>query len=849
MDLSKLSKAELLIKCDELGLTKVKSKTKPELIGLIQNAQKTKNVVEGICIIKEHKDEGNEEDESDLESESDLEEDNGVLIEGADASADITAANSPPPNLSGYKFIDLFCGIGGFHQALHKMGATCVLACDIDKECRVVYKDNYGIEPVSNVKDIDEKTMDDFDILCAGFPCFVAGTQTLTNNGYKNIEDVELTDKLLTHTGKFQNIVNLQRKIYNGDLFDLKIKYHPELITATEEHPFYVREQKKVWNTSLQKYDYVYGVPEWKTASKLSINDYYGMVINDKQIIPEFTFEKIINQHKTEQINIKLDNLDYWFVMGYLVGDGWVEETCKSDGRSMHKIRFAINNKDENEIFERINRVIPITDKKSDTGKCKKFGCADFVWFNILKKFGKYAHGKLIPEWVHDAPKEFIQEFINGYMKADGCIRNNVLQITTVSQNLAYGLQRLYLKLGHIFSINKCIRPKTCVIEGRTVNQKDTYCIRGVLQRERNVSSFIEGNYVWYAPFKITKRETSQTPVYNFEVETDNSYVVENVCVHNCQAFSNGGKKKCFDDERGLLFDEIVRIARAKQPRYMFLENVKHILKVSNGEVIAYIKSKIASIGYKLQLFQISPHNFGIPQQRERVYFVCVRNDIYNGTDVVLPTYLGKMEFQKFLDKKEDIHEKYFIKGDISNVLEAWDEMVKQFDVGEKISPTIMMNDAFKTYTPSEFDAFPVWKKDYITKNKPLIEKYRPQFAEWYKRHFEVLKKREIYAKLEWQTGPIKHNDSIFNHFIQMRQSGIRVKKGQYFPTLVAISQIPIYGKEKRYITPRECARLQSFPESFKLSPDDKKSYKQLGNSVNVDNVFTVISSTLKKYI
>ena len=78
-----------------------------------------------------------------------------------------------------------------------------------------------------------------------------------------------------------------------------------------------------------------------------------------------------------------------------------------------------------------------------------------------------------------------------------------------------------------------------------------------------------------------------------------------------------------------------------------------------------------------------------------------------------------------------------------------------------------------------------------------------------------ILKKREIYGKLEWQTGPITVNDSIFNHFIQIRQSGIRVKKGKYFPTLVAISQIPIYGKEKRYITPRECARLQSFPETF----------------------------------
>jgi DNA (cytosine-5)-methyltransferase 1 len=727
LDLSKLTKSELLIKCDEIGLTKVKSKTKPELIALLS----AKNIV------------NNDDIEDALDSDSDESEDDNIVIEN-DITIDVES--EPKVDLTGYKFIDLFCGIGGFHQALHQMGATCVLACDIDKECRVVYKDNYGIEPVSNVKDIDEKTMDDFDILCAGFPCFVAGTQTLTNNGYKNIEDVELTDMLLTHTGKFQNIVNLQRKIYNGDMYDFHLKYHPELITATDEHPFYVREQKKTWNSSLKKYNYTYGEPEWKIASKLNMNDYFGMVINDKEIIPEFTFEKS----------------------------------------------------------------------------------------TILKQIGKCVDGKLIPEWVQDAPKEFIQEFINEF-------NNNKIthKFNTSSLQLAYGFQRLYLKLGHIAEITK-----------NTLFDGDIYEIFVNTEKQDDVlSSFIEGNYVWYAPFKITKRETSQTPVYNFEVETDNSYIVENVCVHNCQAFSNGGKKKCFDDERGLLFDEIVRIAKAKKPRFMFLENVKHILKVSNGEVIEYIKNKIASIGYTLQLFQISPHNYGIPQQRERVYFVCVRNDIYNGTDIVLPSYIGKMEFQKFLDKKEEIAEKYFIKGDTLDVLESWDLMVKTFEVGEKISPTIMINDAFSSYTQTDFDGFPVWKKDYITKNKPLIEKYRTQFTEWYKTYTLLLKKREIYGKLEWQTGPIKENDSIFNHFIQIRQSGIRVKKGQYFPTLVAIAQIPIYGKEKRYITPRECARLQSFPETFKLSPDDKKSYKQLGNSVNVNNVYTVISSTLKKYV
>uniref|UniRef100_A0A6C0HP57 DNA (cytosine-5-)-methyltransferase n=1 Tax=viral metagenome TaxID=1070528 RepID=A0A6C0HP57_9ZZZZ len=315
-----------------------------------------------------------------------------------------------------------------------------------------------------------------------------------------------------------------------------------------------------------------------------------------------------------------------------------------------------------------------------------------------------------------------------------------------------------------------------------------------------------------------------------------------------CQSFSNGGNKKCFEDERGMLFDDIIRIVKVKKPKFMFLENVKHILNVGDGEVIKYIKQKISDVGYNLQLFQISPHNFGIPQQRERVYFVCVRNDIYNGTPIVLPTYSGKIELETFLEEKKCINEKYFIKGDILNVLETWDEIIKVFDVGEKISPTIMINDAFTSYNQTQLDAFPLWKKDYITKNIPLIEKYKTKIAPWYKKNKDILKKREIYGKLEWQTGVIKKDDSIFNHFIQIRQSGIRVKKGQYFPTLVAISQIPIYGKEKRYITPRECARLQSFPDSFKLSPDDKKSYKQLGNSVNVHNVFTVISSTLKFY-
>lgn len=66
------------------------------------------------------------------------------------------------------KFIDLFCGIGGFHIALKELGCECILACDIDKKCRETYLKNFNFEPLSNIKDIDEKKIPDFDILCGG---------------------------------------------------------------------------------------------------------------------------------------------------------------------------------------------------------------------------------------------------------------------------------------------------------------------------------------------------------------------------------------------------------------------------------------------------------------------------------------------------------------------------------------------------------------------------------------------------------------------------------------------------------------------------------------------------------
>ena len=77
----------------------------------------------------------------------------------------------------------------------------------------------------------------------------------------------------------------------------------------------------------------------------------------------------------------------------------------------------------------------------------------------------------------------------------------------------------------------------------------------------------------------------------------------------------------------------------------------------------------------------------------------------------------------------------------------------------------------------------------------------------------------------------------MWEGFIQFRPSGIRVKKPDSFPALVAMVQIPIIGRLKRRLTPREAARLQSFPDSFIPNSNDQQAYKQFGNAVNVNCV------------
>lgn len=557
-----------------------------------------------------------------------------------------------------YNAISLFSGAGGDTCGLERAGFKVVAFNEFKEPAKQTHlavfpSSKFLANPdtgASDIKKVPNSVFAEYrgkvNLIFAGFPCFVSGTLTLTDKGYIPIETVTIDHTLLTHSGQFKPIVNLQKKLFSGSLYDIRIKYRPMTLHATDEHPFYVRERVRTWNNTLRKYEHSFGEAHWTPSHKLTMNHYFGMVVNKQSILPTFTVEKRVNASSSTHITITLDNPDQWFLMGYFIGDGWIEETKKSTtGHIAHKIRFAIHNDDESTVLTRLQKVLPLTDKQCSTGKAMKVGCADIVWFTILKEFGKYSHGKKIPEWVQNAPVNLIQEFLNGYFAADGSARarNTEFRIATVSADLAFGVQRLYLKLGHIVSVQKTQRPPTCVIEGegRTVNQMNTYCISGRLVHERTQSSFIDvdAGYAWFAPESIHQTTVDAIPVFNFEVADDNSYIVENTIVHNCQGFSHAGKKR-ENDARNELVWEFERATKLIQPEWIIGENVKGLLARKGRDpsqpptaplrpVIDIIRDMFERIGYKITYKVLNASEIGVPQNRKRLIIVGHRGSVY----------------------------------------------------------------------------------------------------------------------------------------------------------------------------------------------------------------------------
>jgi len=313
-----------------------------------------------------------------------------------------------------------------------------------------------------------------------------------------------------------------------------------------------------------------------------------------------------------------------------------------------------------------------------------------------------------------------------------------------------------------------------------------------------------------------------------------------------CQAFSVAGHKKGFGDTRGTLFHEVLEVIKAKNPPVIFLENVKHLVKHDNSNTWNIITEALKKEDYitTKEPLVLSPNTYGIPQLRHRVYILGVKKHIfkkiYPNEDFLPVPHIATVTNHKVLDK--EVSTKYNISQQNKRAITAWNQVVKdpsrrtkalkRFNGPKRTELKgfpIWLDEFGKTYA---LTAEPDWEKAYIRKNRQLYITHKEFFDKWLEL-YQVLAMKKIHRKLEWHAK--KDIKNIWDTYMQIRQSGIRCKQPPNFHTLVAIVQTPVLktGNQVRYLTPRETARLQSFPDTFQLHQEDKFAYKQIGNSVN----------------
>ena len=256
-----------------------------------------------------------------------------------------------------------------------------------------------------------------------------------------------------------------------------------------------------------------------------------------------------------------------------------------------------------------------------------------------------------------------------------------------------------------------------------------------------------------------------------------------------CQSFSICGKRKGFSDERGGMFFKVCEIIKLKQPRVIFLENVKYLIYHDKGKTLETMLSLLNELGYHVHFQILNSLYFGVPQNRERIIIIGSKIDRFNFSRLN-HRYNFNIRLFDFLDKTGNFE---YLKKEEYTLIE---NPIKKKDSGL----------FFVGYRNKG-----IWKKGTRPNTKHLSRVHRQP--------------NRIYSVLG--THPtIPSQEPSGRFFI-------------YIPE----------EKKVRKLTIRECYRIMGFPDSFKIYEKKQEAYKQIGNSICVPMVHSIANQIKVQYL
>jgi DNA (cytosine-5)-methyltransferase 1 len=350
-----------------------------------------------------------------------------------------------------------------------------------------------------------------------------------------------------------------------------------------------------------------------------------------------------------------------------------------------------------------------------------------------------------------------------------------------------------------------------------------------------------------------------------------------------CQPFSKAGDQAGWEDpDRGSVFDRVIEILTEHGPEFVILENVAHFVNHDGGITYQKVKGSLESLGYEVRERKLSPHQFGVAHFRERL-FVVARLGGLQGFEWPDPTTAGSdLSIRDVLDR--DPPDALRLSDRVTRCLGTWQEFLQAVPPTAKLPSFPIWAMEFGATYPYDCDslglvplarlrscngsfgeplsyrlrreimenvpsharaggvAFPRWKQEFIRQNREFFLAHQSDISPLLPRIREFPSSLQ---KLEWNCQGEERD--IWRYVIQFRASGVRVKRPSTAPSLVAMTatQVPIIGWERRYMTVRECARLQSM-EDLKHLPGGERGTSALGNAVNVKVVRLILERLLR---